>query len=63
MASAHSIPSIEERFEFTSGAKKNLIIGGAVGLALVLVGAYLAANGGGGHEAAAHGAERAADGL
>ncbi|WP_025762892.1 hypothetical protein [Dyadobacter tibetensis] len=59
MASAHSIPSIEERFEFTSGAKRNLMIGGAVGVALVLVGAYLAANGGGGHEVAAHGAEAA----
>lgn len=57
MASAHSIPSIEERFEFTSGAKRNLMIGGAIGVALVLAGAYLAANGGG-HEAA-HGAEHA----
>ncbi|MCF2490381.1 quinol:cytochrome C oxidoreductase [Dyadobacter sp. CY347] len=60
MASAHSIPSIEERFEFTSGAKRNLIIGGGVGIALIILGAYLAANGGGGHEAAAHGAEAAA---
>ena len=57
MASAHSIPSIEERFEFTSGAKRNLLIGGSVGIALVLIGAYLAANGGGGHEVASHGAE------
>ena len=63
MASAHSIPSIEERFEFTSGAKRNLMIGGAVGLALVLVGAYLAANPGGGHEAVAHGAEHAASAI
>lgn len=60
MASAHSIPSIEERFEFTSGAKRNLLIGGGVGLALIALGAYLAATGGGGHEAAAHGAEHAA---
>src|SRR5215217_4961564 len=60
MASAHSIPSIEERFEFTSGAKRNLIIGGGIGVALIVLGAYLAANGGGGHEAAAHGAEAAA---
>ena len=60
MASGHSIPSIEERFEFTSGAKRSLLIGGGVGLALVLLGAYLAANGGGGHEVAAHGAEHAA---
>ena len=60
MASAHSIPSIEERFEFTSGAKRNLMIGGAVSVALILVGAYLAANGGVGHEVAAHGAEHAA---
>jgi hypothetical protein len=59
MASAHSIPSIEERFEFTSEAKRNLLIGGGVGLALVALGAYLAATGGG-HEAAAHGAEHAA---
>ena len=60
MASAHSIPSIEERFEFTSAAKRNLLIGGAVGVALVLAGVYLAANGG--HEAA-HGAEHAASAL
>ncbi|MCE6988781.1 quinol:cytochrome C oxidoreductase [Dyadobacter sp. CY323] len=62
MASAHSIPSIEERFEFTSGAKRNLLIGGGVGLALVALGAYLAATGGG-HEAAAHGAEHAANAI
>ncbi|QRR03142.1 quinol:cytochrome C oxidoreductase [Dyadobacter sandarakinus] len=59
MASAHSIPSIEERFEFTSGAKKSLLIGGGVGVALILLGAYLAATGSG-HEVAAHGAEHAA---
>ena len=59
MASAHSIPSIEERFEFTSEAKRNLLIGGGVGLALIALGAYMAATGGG-HEAAAHGAEHAA---
>lgn len=57
MASVHAIPSIEERFEFTSGAKKKLLIGGALGLALVLVGAYLLASGSG-HEAA-HGAHEA----
>lgn len=63
MASAHSIPSIEERFEFTSGAKRNLIIGGVIGAALVAYGLYLAANGGGGHEAeAAHGAVNAITG-
>ena len=60
MASAHSIPSIEERFEFTPGAKRNLLIGGAIGVALVLAGAYLAANGS--HEAA-HGADHAASAL
>ena len=60
MASAHSIPSIEERFEFTSGAKRNLLIGGGIGLGLVLLGVYLAATGGSGHEAAANGAEHAA---
>jgi hypothetical protein len=58
MASAHSIPSIEERFEFTSGAKQKLLIGGAIGLALVIIGAFLLATGSG-HEAAAHGAEHA----
>jgi hypothetical protein len=63
MASAHSIPSIEERFEFTSGAKRNLIIGGAVGVALIALGAYLAASGGGHHEAVAHGAEHAASAI
>jgi hypothetical protein len=64
MASAHSIPSIEERFEFTSGAKRNLIIGGAIGAALVIVGIYFAANGGGGHHEAeaAHGAVNAITG-
>lgn len=58
MASAHSIPSLDEQFEFTSGAKRKLLIGGAVGLALVLIGAFLLANGSG-HEAAGHGAEQA----
>ncbi|WP_247235856.1 quinol:cytochrome C oxidoreductase [Telluribacter sp. SYSU D00476] len=58
MASVHAIPSIEERFEFTSGAKRNLLIGGAIGLALIIIGAFLLANGSG-HEAA-HGAEHAA---
>ncbi len=56
MASVHSIPSIEEQFVFTAGAKKKLLLLGAVGIALGLLGAYLLASGGG-HEAAhAHGA-------
>jgi preprotein translocase subunit SecG len=58
MASAHSIPSLDEQFEFTSGAKRKLLIGGAIGLALVLIGAFLLANGSG-HEAAGNGAEHA----
>ena len=46
----HSLPTLEERYEFTSESKKNLLIGGAVGLALVALGAYLLSQGGG-HEA------------
>jgi hypothetical protein len=57
MASVHAIPSVEEQFEFTSSSKRNLLIGGAIGLALILLGAYLLANGGG-HDAA-HGAAEA----
>lgn len=59
MASVHSLPTIEERFEFTSGARQKLLIGGAIGLALVLIGAFLLANGSGHEAAAAHGAEHA----
>lgn len=50
MTSPHFTPSVEEQFTFTSQAKKNLIIGGSVGIALVLAGIYLAASGAGGHE-------------
>lgn len=50
MTSSHSMPSIEEQFIFTSQAKKNLIIGGGIGVVLVLAGIYLAANSGGAHE-------------
>ncbi len=53
----HEAISVEEQFEFTSSAKRSLLIGGAVGVALVLIGAYLLSTGGGGHEA--HGAEQA----
>lgn len=58
MASVHSIPSVEEQFIFTAGAKQKLLIGGAVGLVLVIVGAFLLATGSGHGEAAA-GAEHA----
>jgi hypothetical protein len=58
MASVHSLPTIEERFEFTSGAKQKLLIGGAIGLVLVIVGAFLLASGSA-HEAAASGGEHA----
>lgn len=54
MASVHSIPSIEEQFDFTSKAKRNLLIGGVLGIVLILVGIFLISSGGG-HEAA-HGA-------
>jgi len=58
----HEVISVEEQFEFTSNSKRNLVIGGAIGVALVLIGAYLLANGIGehhAHEAAAHGGEHA----
>lgn len=58
MASLHSIPSVEEQFIFTAGAKQKLLIGGAVGLVLVIVGAFILANGSGHGEVAA-GAEHA----
>ena len=56
MASVHSIPSIDEQFVFTSGAKKKISILAAIGVVLVLVGVYFLANAGG-HDAAhaAHG--------
>ena len=54
MASVHAIPSVEEEFIFTAGARTKLLIGGGIGLAMVLIGAFLLANGLG-HEAA-HGA-------
>lgn len=57
MASVHAIPSVEEQFEFTASSKRNLLIGGAIGLALILLGAYLLATSGG-HDAA-HGAAEA----
>ncbi|TAG20876.1 MAG: quinol:cytochrome C oxidoreductase [Cytophagia bacterium] len=59
----HEAVSVEEQFEFTSESKRQLAIGFGIGVVLVLIGAYLLANGGGGHEAAhgaaAHGAEHA----
>jgi hypothetical protein len=62
----HEAISVEEQFEFTSESKRNLLIGGAIGLALVAVGAYMLANGIGEehiHEAAngaaGHGVEQA----
>ncbi len=63
MASVHAIPSVEEEFIFTSGARTKLLIGGGIGLAMVLIGAFLLATGSG-HEAAeaAHGAAAGAAG-
>src|SRR5690606_5764787 len=53
MASAvHSIPSIDEQFEFTASAKKKILTIAVVGIVLVLIGAYFMASGGAhGHEA------------
>ncbi|GAB3322313.1 hypothetical protein GCM10027299_17860 [Larkinella ripae] len=66
MAHTHSIPSIDEQFEFTAESKRNLTIGIVAGVVLVGIGAFLAAKGIGGHEhaeaahgAAAHGHEAA----
>ncbi|RYZ45612.1 MAG: quinol:cytochrome C oxidoreductase, partial [Sphingobacteriales bacterium] len=58
MAHTHSIPSLDEQFEFTAESKRRLTIGIIAGVVLVGIGAYLAAKGGGGHEhvEAAHGA-------
>jgi hypothetical protein len=63
----HEEVSIEEQFEFTDSSKRNLLIGGAIGLALILVGAYLLSIGFGehaheAHGAVAHGGEHAAHG-
>jgi len=58
MASVHAIPSVEEEFIFTAGAKTKLLIGGGIGLAMVLIGAFLSANGSG-HEVAAGAADHA----
>ncbi len=41
MASVHTIPSIEERFEFKSGFKRNLLILGAIGIISLVVGIFL----------------------
>jgi len=62
MASIHSIPSVEEQYEFTAESKRRLTIGIIAGVVLVGIGAFLAAKGVGGHEhveaanAHAHGA-------
>ena len=61
----HEAISVEEQYEFTAESKRTLLIGGAIGLALVLIGAYLLANGigeGEAHAAVAHGGEHAAHG-
>lgn len=68
MAHSHSIPSLDEQFEFTAESKRRLIIGGLVGVALVALGCYLLASGAGDHghaevghgNAASHGGENAA---
>ncbi|MEZ0483055.1 quinol:cytochrome C oxidoreductase [Fibrella aquatica] len=49
MASVHAIPSLDEQFEFTADSKRRLLIGGAVGVALVVLGAVLLSAGGGEH--------------
>jgi hypothetical protein len=60
MASAHAIPSLEQEYEFTGESKRRLMIGIGIGAVLVVVGAWMLANGVGehGHEAAhaGHGA-------
>lgn len=50
MASAHAIPSLDEKFEFTADSKRRLMIGLAAGVALVAVGCFLLASGAGNHE-------------
>ncbi|WP_234736383.1 quinol:cytochrome C oxidoreductase [Tellurirhabdus bombi] len=56
MAHTHSIPSLDEQFEFTADSKRRLIIGGVAGVLLVALGAYLLASGAGdhGHAEVAH---------
>jgi hypothetical protein len=49
MASVHVIPSLDEQYEFTAASKRQLIIGSAIGVALVAVGAYLLSHGVGEH--------------
>ena len=49
MASVHAIPSLNEQYEFTADAKRRLIIGGVVGVALVAIGSFLLASGVGEH--------------
>lgn len=44
MGHKHEIPSLEERFEFTSGLKKNLIFGTLIGIGLVAIGWLLLKN-------------------
>ncbi|MFN4145044.1 MAG: quinol:cytochrome C oxidoreductase [Runella sp.] len=63
----HEVVSVEEQFEFTSNAKRKLLIGMGIGVALILIGSYLLANGAGhdahdaAHAAAGHGADHAHD--
>jgi hypothetical protein len=49
MASVHSTPSLDEQFEFTGEAKRRLLIGGLIGVALVALGSFLIAAGVGEH--------------
>lgn len=58
----HKEVSLEEQFEFTASAKRNLIIGGVIGLALILIGAYLLSIGFDGFEHHAAGHDHAAGG-
>jgi hypothetical protein len=49
MASLHTLPSLDEEFEFTGEAKRRLLIGGGIGVALVALGAFLVSAGIGEH--------------
>ncbi len=67
MGHKHEIPSLEERFDFTAGLKKNLIFGTLIGIGLVALGWLLLKNDihigfWESHAATGHGAGHAAGG-
>ncbi|UBM57278.1 quinol:cytochrome C oxidoreductase [Marinilongibacter aquaticus] len=41
MAHTHETPSVEESFEFTPELRKKFILGGIIGLAMVIIGAFI----------------------